>query len=73
MSCRPRGLGLDTSRFVVSLAVIVVMLVMTTIASVIKSKRDPASRAHAGAELLRSVSDEAGITLRSGEISLECV
>jgi hypothetical protein len=28
---------------------IVVMLVMTTIASVIKSKRDPASRAHAGA------------------------
>ncbi len=34
---------------VVSLAVIVVMLVMTTIASVIKSKRDPASRAYAGA------------------------
>ena len=34
---------------VVSLAVIVVMLVMATIASVIKSKRDPASRAYAGA------------------------
>jgi TerC family integral membrane protein len=34
---------------VVSLAVIVAVLVATTIASVIKSKRDPARRAHAGA------------------------
>jgi tellurite resistance protein TerC len=34
---------------VVSLAVIVAVLVATTIASVIKSKRDPASRADAGA------------------------
>ena len=34
---------------VVSLAVIVAVLVATTIASVIKSQRDPASRAHAGA------------------------
>ena len=34
---------------VVSLAVIVAVLVATTIASVIKSKRDPAGRAHAGA------------------------
>ena len=34
---------------VVSLAVIVAVLTVTTIASVVKSKRDPASRAHAGA------------------------
>jgi tellurite resistance protein TerC len=34
---------------VVSLAVILAVLTATTIASVIKSKRDPARRAHAGA------------------------
>jgi tellurite resistance protein TerC len=34
---------------VMSLAVILVLLIATTSASVIKSKRDPASRAHAGA------------------------
>jgi tellurite resistance protein TerC len=33
----------------VSLALIVAMLAVTTIASVVKSQRDPASRAHAGA------------------------
>jgi tellurite resistance protein TerC len=42
----------------VSLAVIIAVLATTTIASVIKSKRDPALRAHAGA--LRQTTDPDG-------------
>jgi tellurite resistance protein TerC len=43
---------------VVSLAVIVAVLAATTIASVIRSKRDPASRAHAGALRQRTDRDD---------------
>lgn len=50
---------------VASLAVIVAVLVATTIASVIKSKRDPASRAHAGALRQGSESDDTPAGVRS--------
>jgi tellurite resistance protein TerC len=39
-----------------SLAVIVVVLLVTTVASIVKARRDPAARAHAGS--LRDHSDE---------------
>jgi tellurite resistance protein TerC len=46
-------LGCDSSRPEIatetSLAVIVVVLLVTTIASIVKTRRDPAARAHAGA------------------------
>ena len=44
---------------VVSLAVIVAVLSVTTVASVVKSKRDPGSRAHAGALRHGAERDEA--------------
>jgi tellurite resistance protein TerC len=42
-----------------SLAVIVAILTVTTVASVIKAKRDPARRAHAGALRQGTDRDEA--------------
>ena len=50
---------------VVSLAVIVAVLSVTTVASVVKSKRDPASRAHAGALRHGAERDEAPDASRS--------
>ena len=49
----------------VSLAVIVAVLAATTIASVIKSKRDPARRAHAGALRQGTDGDDAPEALQS--------
>jgi hypothetical protein len=46
-------LGCDSSRPEIatetSLAVIVVVLLVTTIASIVKTRRDPTARSHAGA------------------------
>ncbi len=59
-----RNHAIPTVPTAVSLAVIVAVLVATTIASVFKSKRDPASRAHAGALRGGDSRDEAPVATR---------